>query len=41
MCVCVCVCVICKLKLTKLYSTKYCYVSLTNQLNFSHLYTNS
>ena len=30
---------ICKHKSTKLYSSNYCYVSLTIQLNISHLFT--
>ena len=30
-----------KHKLTKLNSSKYCYVSLTVQLNISHLFTRS
>ena len=30
---------ICKYKSAKLNSFKYCYVSLTNQLNISHLFT--
>ena len=39
-CVCVCVCVFRKHK-SKLNGSKYCYVSLTIQLNISHFFSHS